>query len=171
MKETFQGDAELLNYFQRVVGYALSGHTSEQLLFFLFGPTQSGKSTTLAILQKLLRQYSYTLSAGAVLDGGGWGGANYSLANLPGVRIAAVNEPPRGRSFNVALLKNITGEDEIETRMIYDAPVRFLTRLSHVHARQFSAASTGRRIRILAACRRAAVRSRGAREGEESEAT
>lgn len=122
--DAFDTDLELYEYFQRVVGYAISGHTSEQLLFFLYGPTRSGKSTALRALHALFRRYAHTLNALAVLDGTSYA-AGYQLADLHGVRIAEVSELPRDRAFNVALLKSITGEDELSARQIYERPVVF----------------------------------------------
>ena len=37
LKTIFDGDVEMISYMQRVIGYALTGDTSEHALFFCYG--------------------------------------------------------------------------------------------------------------------------------------
>jgi putative DNA primase/helicase len=48
------GDQTLVDYLQRVLGYMLTGDTSEQRLFFLYGTGANGKSTLLNVCKGLL---------------------------------------------------------------------------------------------------------------------
>ncbi|MDI3309546.1 MAG: phage/plasmid primase, P4 family, partial [Acetobacteraceae bacterium] len=52
------GDAELQAYLRRVVGYALTGVTTEHALFFLYGTGANGKSVFLNTLTALLGDYA-----------------------------------------------------------------------------------------------------------------
>lgn len=47
LSEIFDGDLELVAFLQRGLGYSLSGDTSEQVLFILFGTGANGKSVLL----------------------------------------------------------------------------------------------------------------------------
>jgi putative DNA primase/helicase len=40
------GDNELAGFLARAVGYSLTGHTSEEVLFFAHGPSATGKSSS-----------------------------------------------------------------------------------------------------------------------------
>ena len=40
------GNRDLIDYLQRVAGYALTGDVSEQCLWFLYGTGANGKTTT-----------------------------------------------------------------------------------------------------------------------------
>ena len=59
--EIMGGDAELLDYVQRLAGYALTGHRGEHLLPILWGAGANGKSTFLGTLQAVLGEYALSL--------------------------------------------------------------------------------------------------------------
>ena len=44
----------MLNYLQMAVGYSITGHTVEEKLFYLYGPTRSGKGTFMETLLALM---------------------------------------------------------------------------------------------------------------------
>ncbi len=54
LSEIMGGDQALVDYLQRVLGYMLTGETSEQRLFFLYGNGANGKSTLLNVCKGLL---------------------------------------------------------------------------------------------------------------------
>ncbi len=57
LKDIFEDNDDLIEYFQRVVGYILTGSTEEQSIFMLLGGGANGKSTLVNILTKLLGDY------------------------------------------------------------------------------------------------------------------
>ena len=54
LSEIMGDDQALVDYLQRVLGYMLTGETSEQRLFFLYGNGANGKSTLLNVCKGLL---------------------------------------------------------------------------------------------------------------------
>jgi putative DNA primase/helicase len=54
--------ADFISYLQRVVGYALTGSTEEQALFFLYGTGANGKSTFLSTITAAIGDYHRTAS-------------------------------------------------------------------------------------------------------------
>jgi hypothetical protein len=52
LKQIFKDNFRLIQYIQKAVGYALTGDTSEQVLFMLYGLGANGKSTFLEVLFK-----------------------------------------------------------------------------------------------------------------------
>src|SRR5262249_55530362 len=58
LNQIFAGNTELINYVQRVTGYALTGVTSEHALFFFYGTGANGKSTLLNTLTGIMGDYS-----------------------------------------------------------------------------------------------------------------
>ncbi|MFX8879633.1 hypothetical protein ABTM72_20135, partial [Acinetobacter baumannii] len=52
------GDAELMAYLQLMVGYCLTGVTSEHALFFLYGTGANGKSVFVNVLTTILGDYA-----------------------------------------------------------------------------------------------------------------
>lgn len=56
--EVTQGDKELAAYIQKALGYALTGDTSEECFFFLFGPkSRNGKSTMMETYMQIMGDY------------------------------------------------------------------------------------------------------------------
>ena len=53
-------DAALVSYLQRVLGYALTGSTKEQALFFAYGTGANGKSVFLTTVSGILADYHKT---------------------------------------------------------------------------------------------------------------
>jgi hypothetical protein len=47
VNRALQGDEELIRFFQKAVGSTLAGDISEQVFFFLHGPSKTAKSTLL----------------------------------------------------------------------------------------------------------------------------
>ncbi len=58
MRTWFAGDAELIDCVQRVLGSCLTGDTSAQRMYILYGKTANGKSTFLRILDEILENFA-----------------------------------------------------------------------------------------------------------------
>jgi len=127
LRELCHDDQALMMFLRRVFGYVLGGHTDEQVLVFLMGPPASGKSTFLDALMHVLGSYAHTLQKAAVIAGS-FGSVGYDLANLPGKRLAVVNELAQGEVFDSALLKQLSGQDAMTVRQIRGEPVTFQPR-------------------------------------------
>src|SRR5262249_22526392 len=48
------GGQEVIDYLQLALGYSMTGHTREEVLFNLFGPSRSGKGTLAETFMRLL---------------------------------------------------------------------------------------------------------------------
>ena len=111
------GDAELVGYLQRLVGYSLTGDTSEQLLAFCYGKGSNGKSTFLGTLRSLFGDYSTVAARGLLFRRKGGGERHPTeLASLFGARFVVVPEVEEGSAFDEALIKDLTGGDAISCR-------------------------------------------------------
>jgi len=53
---------ELMAYLRRVFGYYLTGETKEQVMFFIYGPTKTGKSKTIGAVLWVLGDYAKKIS-------------------------------------------------------------------------------------------------------------
>ena len=116
------GDAELVAFLQTVAGYTLTGDTSEEKLFLVYGPEASGKTTFLEAQRAALGEYARTIQADLLTrqrESRGGGAASPELAGLVGARMAAGSEMEQGREIAEALAKNLTGGESITTRHLY----------------------------------------------------
>jgi putative DNA primase/helicase len=112
-------DTELRSFLQRAVGYSLTGDTSEEKLFFIFGPTAAGKSTFTAALRALLGDYASVCDFESFLRQRGDAGVRSDIARLVGVRMAISQEVDEARHLAEALVKNLTGGDVLTARHLY----------------------------------------------------
>lgn len=127
--EAGEPDPDLVSFVQRAVGYSLTGATSEQCLFLLIGPTgANGKSVLLGVLSKLLADYSATLSFSTLLADRHGRSKGPELLPLLGSRLAAAVEPNAGQRLDEALVKKLTGEDEISVNPKYERVFSFENR-------------------------------------------
>jgi putative DNA primase/helicase len=110
-KAVSKEDADFL---QLSAGYSATGHTSEEVLFYLFGPPRSGKGTftetLLSVFGKpLAKEVNFaTFTAQRTGDS-----QNFDLAPLKPCRFVAASESNAYERFNEAKVKALTGGNEI----------------------------------------------------------
>ena len=108
------GGQEVIDYLQMALGYSLTGHTREEILFYLFGPPRSGKGTLAETFMRLLPDPISTMvdfnSFTATRDGDT---NNFDLAPLKPSRMIFASESNRSQSLNPAKIKQLTGGDQI----------------------------------------------------------
>ncbi len=109
---------ELYKYLQRLVGYMLTGVTSEQVLHFLYGLGNNGKSVFCEVIEALLGDYAIVVSPELVMVRRHSGIPN-DIARLRGVRVAIMNETSQGSRFDEAKLKDLTGSDSLTGRFLH----------------------------------------------------
>ena len=113
------GNQRLINFLQRAIGYSLTGDTSEQCFFILYGSGANGKTTLMNIVRYLLADYAAQAAPDILMAKDRQGGASPELARLPGVRFVATSETEDGQQFAEASLKQMTGQDTITVRHLY----------------------------------------------------
>ena len=111
----FMGDAEVIAFVHRFFGYCLTGLCIEQVLLFMEGTGQNGKTTALLVLMHVLGDYAIQGAPGLLMSK-----QNEShpteVADLEGVRFVANSEVEKGKPFAEALIKQLTGSDRIRAR-------------------------------------------------------
>ncbi len=122
--EIFADHPELTAYLQRVVGYSLTGLTTEQVFWILCGQGSNGKSLLMETIMHVLGEaYSWTMP----FPTAGWSNAmsEYQKASLVGQRLLQASEVARGAVLNEDLIKSLTGDDAINARHPYGRPFTF----------------------------------------------
>lgn len=112
------GNAALIEYLRRVVGYTLTGDTSEQCLFLLYGTGANGKSTFLETLRALLGDYAQQANFATFLHSDQDRIRN-DIAAIRGARYVAAVEADAGRRLAESLIKQVTGGDMVKARFLY----------------------------------------------------
>src|SRR5262249_38388064 len=106
LEQVFNGDRELIQYIQRAIGYSLTGDTSEQILFLLWGKGANGKSVFLYVLKELLGNYAATASFDT-FDAKRRGDQTNDLARLKGKRLVTIIESEEDRYLAEAKIKAV----------------------------------------------------------------
>ena len=120
------GNMELAKYLQRAVGYSLTGDTKSQVLFFLYGLGNNGKSTFVTTIRKLTGEYGERVNTDLfMLKDKNMGGPKEALANLKGKRYVVASELEDGRRLAVSLVKDMTGGETIKADRKYEHEIEY----------------------------------------------
>jgi P4 family phage/plasmid primase-like protien len=117
-------DDELIADKQKFYGYSLTGDTSEQCLFMLYGGGANGKSTELTTISKVSGDY------GTVAEFGTFAvrkneGPRDDIADLAGKRFVSASEGGPRQRLDEAMIKRLTGNDPIKARHLYGSHFTF----------------------------------------------
>jgi len=115
----------LIGFLKRAVGYCLTGDTSEQCLFILYGTGMNGKSTFLEVITALLGDYGQrTPTEGLLVKR--FDTIPNDIAALKGARLVTAVESEEGRRLAESLIKAMTGGDRIPARFLHHEWFDFL---------------------------------------------
>lgn len=106
---------ELQCFLQRICGYALTGLTRDDALFFLYGSGGNGKSKFLGAFSGLMGDYARTAPIEAFIESRNQNHPT-DLAGLQGARLVTAIETEDGRYWSESKLKALTGGDRIAAR-------------------------------------------------------
>lgn len=109
LSETLE-TGDMLGYLQQALGYSITGHTSEEVLFYIFGPPRSGKGTLSETILSIFPRpivsevdfNSFTAKREADTQ-------NFDLAPLKPARLVFASESNKYQSLNPAKVKALTG--------------------------------------------------------------
>ena len=114
LKETFPSQ-DIIDYVQMSIGYSITGHTSEECLFYGFGPSRSGKGTFCESLMNTMPRNIVvevdfnTFTAKRENDS-----QNFDLAPLKAARVVFASESNKYQSLNPAKVKQLTGGNLVQ---------------------------------------------------------
>ena len=103
-----------------VLGYFLTGLSTEQLWFFFHGVGSNGKSVLITLLENLMGDYATKIPTEMLMQHNrSSAGAAPDLLLLQGKRLVFCNETKEGQRLDDARLKDLTGNDTIIGRPLY----------------------------------------------------
>ena len=110
-----KGDPQVIDFIHRFFGYCLTGISTEQVLLFMEGTGQNGKTTALLILMHIMGDYAIQGAPGLLMAKKGESHPT-EVADLESVRFVANAEVEKGKPFAEVLIKQLTGSDKIRAR-------------------------------------------------------
>lgn len=121
--EIMSGDLDKAKFLQKSLGYAVTGDTRHECLFFLYGETsRNGKGTLMESVLKVLGDYGRAVRPETVAQKRSTNSQAPSedIARLVGIRLANISEPGRGLLLNTAQVKTMTGNDTLNARFLHE---------------------------------------------------
>lgn len=114
LEQVTDGDQDRIDYLQRAVGYSLTGENKSQILFFLWGLGNNGKSTFTNTIRTLTGSYGTRISSDLLMvKDRASTGPKEGLANLKGKRFACCSELELDKNLATSLIKDLTGGESI----------------------------------------------------------
>ncbi|TDU32836.1 P4 family phage/plasmid primase-like protein [Panacagrimonas perspica] len=118
LRRIFRSNPEFFEFFGRLAGYAISGHTREQKLFVAYGPGGNGKSTVFEVLADVMGDYAAPAAPGMLMQRKNEAHPA-EMADLFGRRLVFASESGQGGYLEETRAKLLTGGDSIKARRLY----------------------------------------------------
>lgn len=124
ISDIFFDDTEMVEYMQRLFGYAMQGTACEQRFFVLYGDGANGKSTMIDTIAYVFGQYAGNLSPEAVTSKGrapdsSASGPKPEIAALRGRRFVYIEETEADAKLREANVKKLSSQGFVEGRALY----------------------------------------------------
>jgi putative DNA primase/helicase len=117
---------QIVRFLQRLLGYGISGHSTEHVLPIFWGVGRNGKDTLLETLSHVLGSVAGPASTDVLLARADRSGAAQPyLYDLWGKRLVWASETNEGARLNAGQVKLVTGGGRIKTRPLWGNLVEF----------------------------------------------
>lgn len=128
LAQAADGDADMLDYIWRWLGYSLTGDVREESFMFLYGPPACGKTTLIEAVAAILGNahdggYAVKAKIELFLDSKGDKEGRFHI--LHGARFAYCAETEEGRHWKAATIKEATGGDTMVGERKYEEEFSF----------------------------------------------
>ena len=113
LDEIFEGNAELVDLLQRLVGYSLTGDVDAEIFVYLDGPGGNGKSVVAKVISSVLGSYSCEVQTAAMTERDVNGTLfQRQLVKVIGKRAAWANETSKDDVFDDSAIKIMSSKDK-----------------------------------------------------------
>ncbi|MFE5159106.1 phage/plasmid primase, P4 family [Streptomyces sp. NPDC056697] len=126
LSEIFPNHPELPDYMRRIVGYGITGSTSEECFVFLHGDGKNGKTKFLGALLHVFKGITKSTEFSTFEQRTAVGQASPELASLRGARLVTASETEKYSRLAEALIKQLTGGDPVTCRFLNQNPFTYL---------------------------------------------
>ncbi|MFE7397997.1 phage/plasmid primase, P4 family [Streptomyces sp. NPDC057557] len=155
LTEVFPGHPDLPEFMRRLVGYGITGSTSEHCFAFMHGQGSNGKSVFLDALTHVFKGVTQATQFSTFEQSVSVGQASPELASLRGARLVTASETAKYSRLAEALVKQLTGGDPITCRFLNQNPFTYVPSFLLLVAGNFKPAilsqdeGTWRRVKLI----------------------
>lgn len=155
LTEVFPDHPELPGYMRRLIGYGITGSTSEHCFAFMHGQGSNGKSKFMNALTHVFKGVTQATQFNTFEGSVSVGQASPELAALRGARIVTASETAKYARLAEALVKQLTGGDPITCRFLNQNPFTYTPNFLLLVAGNFKPAilsqdaGTWRRVKLI----------------------
>lgn len=131
MLEIMGGDADMVTFMQRSLGYSLTGEIKEQKWWLHVGEGSNGKTTLFDVIRGVAgssgssRGFVHTVASTLLAADKAAQRHTTEIADLRGRRLCTASETEDGDRLREALIKNVTGESSLSGRFMYQDNITF----------------------------------------------
>jgi putative DNA primase/helicase len=126
LTEVFPDHPDLPGFMRRLVGYGITGSTSEHCFAFMHGQGSNGKSVFLDALIHVFKGVTQATQFSTFEKSVNVGQASPELASLRGARLVTASETEKYSRLAEALVKQLTGGDPITCRFLNQNPFTYV---------------------------------------------
>lgn len=126
--DAMQDDTDKALFLQKILGYGLTGDTSEECFFILYGATtRNGKGTIMETYMRMQGGYGRAARPETIAqkDKANSSAPTEDIARLSGARVVNISEPGKNMVLSAALVKTLTGNDKIIARFLNENSFEF----------------------------------------------
>jgi P4 family phage/plasmid primase-like protien len=127
MSSIFNANQRILEYMQILLGYFITGDTSQSVFTVFTSGGGSGKSVLVNALRETLGPYYAVLNKDVIMDGKSpsRGAADPNMSALEGKRLAITEETASLAKLDESVVKYLTGDSYVTCRNLYEKPRSF----------------------------------------------
>lgn len=121
--EIHQDDPELIAFVRRLLGYCLTGRTTEHFIACFLGEGANGKGTLFEILREVMGELAWAIEPEMLLEqksAKSSAGPSPDIISLYGRRLVIASETDQNRRISAAKVKRLTGGDTLTGRSPHD---------------------------------------------------
>lgn len=116
--EEMQPDPEMRAFIYRMMGYSMTGDTSEQCIFLHHGDGMNGKSVFNYVMKSILGGYAQTVPVDTLLVSRSDGNVPNDVARMSGKRYLTASETKAGKQLDEQQIKELTGGELVAARFM-----------------------------------------------------
>ena len=120
LNQIFNDDVETIESVQRLLGYTLTGSTTEEKMVICYGHGANGKSVFSNVVSNIIGEY-FTVGPNCLLVARDKSdnSVRNDLAKLFGTRLISVNELAAGARLDEQVIKQLAGREPISARFLH----------------------------------------------------